>query len=100
MLFRSISSEDLSISFMADNFNMSYSSFSRKVKSITGLTVNEIIRKLRMKRAEDLLMSGDKSIAEISETVGYNSVAAFREAFKTEFGESPSNYINKIKSNI
>ena len=99
-ILKNISSEDLSISFMADNFNMSYSSFSRKVKSITGLTVNEIIRKLRMKRAEDLLMSGDKSIAEISETVGYNSVAAFREAFKTEFGESPSNYINKIKSNI
>ena len=95
-----IGTEELSISFLAEKFNMSYSSFSRKVKAVTGLTVNDIIKKIRMKRAEELLISGKNNVSEIAEIVGYNSVAAFREAFKGEYGESPSSYVNNIKKGV
>ena len=100
VIYSNINSDNLNIGFLAESFNMSYSSFTRKVKAVTGFTVNEVIRKIKMKRAEELLLAGKHSISEIAEMVGYNSLAAFREAFKNEFGVSPSAHINNIKQSV
>lgn len=93
-----MSSTQISISFLSEQLNMSYSAFSKKMKAVTGLTANEFIRKIKMNHAEQLLLSGKYNISEIAYQTGYNSMAYFREAFKAEFGLVPSRYISGLKT--
>lgn len=89
-------SEQINVTFLAEQVHMSYSSFSRKMKALTGMTVNELVRKIKMQHAEQLLLSRKYTVSEVVFLVGYNSMAYFREAFKSEFGVLPSNYLKDL----
>lgn len=89
-------SDRISIPFLSGQFNMSYSAFSKKIKAVTGMTVNEFVRKVKMQYAEQLLLSRKYSISEIAYRTGYNSMSYFREAFKAEFGVLPSKYLSNL----
>ncbi|MDR1632535.1 MAG: response regulator [Dysgonamonadaceae bacterium] len=93
-------SEDLDVEFIAQKVNMSHATLYRKIKALTGITVNEFIRKIRMKEAEELLLTGKYSISEVAFRVGINSVAYFRQCFKDEFGTSASEYLRKIQLTV
>jgi len=90
--------EQLNIAQIADQMNMSHSSLYRKIKTLTGLSANEFIRKIRMRNAEKLLLSCKYSIAEIIYKVGISTPAYFRQCFKEEFGVTPTEYMKNIKS--
>lgn len=75
---------------------MSHSTFYRKVKALTGMSANEYIRKIKMQHAEQMLLSGKYTIAEIGLKVGFNGSDSLRKAFKAEFGMSPSEYLKKM----
>ena len=89
--------EQLNISLIGDELNMSHSSLYRKIKSLTGLSVNEFIRKIRMRNAEKLLLSCKYSINEIIYKVGINTPSYFRQCFKEEFGVTPTDYLKNAK---
>lgn len=89
--------ERIDIPFIAKELSMSYSSLYRKIKALTGMSTGEFIRKVRIRKAEQLLLSGKYNISEITHQVGLNSVSYFRECFKDEYGMSPSEYLKKIK---
>ncbi|MDR0507994.1 MAG: AraC family transcriptional regulator, partial [Dysgonamonadaceae bacterium] len=90
-------SEDLDVEFIARQVNMSHSNLYKKIKALTGLSVNEFIRKTRMKQAEELLLTGKYTISEVAFRVGINKTAYFRQCFKEEFGVSASEYLKKIQ---
>jgi len=89
--------EQLNIAQIADHMNMSHSTLYRKIKTLTGLSANEFIRKIRMRNAEKLLLSCKFSVAEIIYKVGISTPAYFRQCFKEEFGVTPTEYIKNIK---
>lgn len=89
--------EKIDVPTIAQELSMSYSSLYRKVKALTGMSAGEFIRKMRLRKAEQLLLSGKYNISEIAHQVGLNSVSYFRECFKEEYGTSPSEYVKKIK---
>lgn len=93
MIKKYMESEQISVAFLAEQLHMSYSTFSRKIKALTGMTVNELVRKVKMQHAEQLLLSGRYTVSEVIFKVGYSSMAYFREAFKAEFGILPSDYM-------
>lgn len=72
---------------------MSSSTLFRKVKALTGISTNEFIRKIKMKHAEKLLLTGRYTISEISFKIGISSPVYFRQCFKEEFGVSPTEYL-------
>ncbi len=92
-----LGAEKIDIAFLAKQQNMSYTSFSRKVKAITGSTANDFVKDIKLQKAEQLLISRKYSISEVAFMVGYNSLAYFREAFKTKFGVLPSEYISNLE---
>jgi AraC-like DNA-binding protein len=49
----------------------------------------------RLQIAAQELLSGSKTLAEVSEQVGYESEAAFNRAFKREFGMPPAGWRKK-----
>ncbi|MCD8176792.1 MAG: helix-turn-helix transcriptional regulator [Tannerellaceae bacterium] len=76
---------------------MSYSSLYRKIKALTSMSINEFIRKIKIRKAESFLLSGEYTVSEVAYRVGFNSAAYFRKCFKEEFGDTPSEYLKKMK---
>lgn len=97
---QNIENEELNIPLIASQMNMSHSSLYRKIKALTDLTTNEFIRKVRMRVAEQLLLTKKYTVNEVMYKVGINgSSSHFRQSFKDEFGVNPSEYLLKRKEN-
>ncbi|MFT3751749.1 MAG: helix-turn-helix domain-containing protein [Paludibacter sp.] len=78
---------------LAQDMNMSVSTLWRKVKINTGQTPTEFIRKVRLKKAKQLLGNSNDPLWEVAMASGYNDVKYFSRCFRAEFGQSPSRYM-------
>jgi len=90
-----IQDEVLDAATLADKMNMSQSTLYRKLKGLTGKNINQLVRKVRIQKAAQLLRSGQYNVTEVSLMVGINSSIYFRQCFKEEFGILPSEYQKK-----
>jgi len=68
---------------------MSRSSFADNFKYMVGMSPMEYVTGWRMQIAYDELTSDNSSVMSIAEGCGYQSEAAFRKAFKKQFGVGP-----------
>ena len=93
-----VSNPDLKVDDLSKNAGMSRSPFFKKLKNLTGKTPNDFIRDIRLNQAAKLLLKSDLNITEIAYQTGFTSPKYFRECFKKQFGESPSQYIENKKS--
>lgn len=91
-----ISEPDFDVSILAEKVGMSRSSLTRKLKSITGLTPLEYIKKVKMKHAKILLEDRNKNVSDVSLFLGYFNRKHFTKCFKDEFGMTPSEYQKSI----
>lgn len=69
-----------------------------RFKAATGRTIGEEILERKLSAACDYLASGRMSISAIADFCGWNSLAAFRKAFKARFGVSPSRHHADLRS--
>lgn len=92
-----LKSNKLDINFLAAELFMSNSTLYRKMKSLTGLSTKEYVSRVRMKKAEELLLEGKLSVSEIAAEIGIDNTVYFRQCFKKEFGVSPSEYLKNLK---
>ena len=93
-----ISDSSLSVESLVENLALSRSVLQRKILSLVGETPNELIRRTRLIRAANLIERNFGNISEIALEVGFNNPAYFSEAFKKQFGMSPSQYQQKFTS--
>ena len=84
--------EHFSVDQLAATLCMSRMHLYRKLKALSGQSPNKVIRSIRLKKAAQLLLSGQYNVSEVTYMVGYNDLKSFREQFKKEFGVSPSDY--------
>ena len=80
----------------ARRVGMSVRNFVRRFKQATGDSPLIYLQKLRIAAAKRLLEGKHRSIQEISDTVGYEDVAFFRNLFQRHTGVSPSAYREKF----
>jgi AraC-like DNA-binding protein len=83
---------DLSLASLVRQFHVGKTTLCNAVKRDYRLTVNELIRNVRIERAGQLLQSGKQAIAQIAETVGIDDYNYFTKVFKKETGVPPSVY--------
>ncbi len=81
--------QDLDIAFLADKMCMSHSTLYRRIKSLTGMTANEYVRKHRLSKAMQLLRKGIPA-TQVAIQCGFNSSSYFTRCFKSEYGILPS----------
>jgi ligand-binding sensor domain-containing protein/signal transduction histidine kinase/DNA-binding response OmpR family regulator len=93
IIISNISDPNLSVEFLAENMNMSRSTLYRKINSISNLSPNDLINITRLKKAAELLNTGDYKIYEIAEMVGFNSQVSFGRSFQRQFNMTPSEYL-------
>ncbi|MNB71059.1 HTH-type transcriptional activator Btr [compost metagenome] len=65
---------------------------SRSFKEVTGYSVIAFFNKLKMDRAKDMLLTGDKKIKEVAQALGYSDEFYFSRIFKKTEGISPSEF--------
>ena len=57
-----------------------------------GIGLGAYVRRMRLHRARNLMLSTPQCLREIAEQCGYTSIYDFSRAFHREMGESPSRY--------
>lgn len=91
--------EEISLDSLSDIFFISKFHFHRLFTAFTGLSLQQFIRWLRLKRAAyQLVVNKDQSIINIAINAGFESHEAFSRAFKKACGLSPSQYRKKSDS--
>ncbi len=76
----------------ARRVGMSLRNFVRRFKQATGDSPLMYLQKLRIAAAKRLLEGDHRTVQEISDAVGYQDVAFFRNLFQRHTGVSPSAY--------
>jgi YesN/AraC family two-component response regulator len=87
-----IDNYDLNIELLCQQLNITHQQVYRKIKALTGQTVNEFIRTVRLKRAAQLLSESDLNISEIMYSVGFSNRSYFSKCFAEEFHMTPKEY--------
>lgn len=85
-------SEPITVEHIAYACGLNRSYLTRLFKDATGYTLQQYLIIYRMKMAMNMLTNTNKSIQEISSSVGYNDLFTFSKAFKRHFGHSPNHY--------
>ncbi|MCB0689219.1 MAG: helix-turn-helix domain-containing protein, partial [Saprospiraceae bacterium] len=78
---------------LAKQVHLSSRQLGRKLRAISDLTANQLIRTVRVETSKELLKKGGKTISEISLEVGFSSPQYFATVFKEEVGMSPGEFI-------
>jgi AraC-like DNA-binding protein len=76
------SSEELSLTRVAQAVNISGNYLSEKFKNVTGLNFVEYVACVRFEKACELLETVDRRISEIAFAVGFQSLSQFNRVFK------------------
>lgn len=84
--------EALSLSELAEKYNISYSYCSSLFTQRVGTSFSKYISDLRMSRAKELLETTSLPIGVICEQVGYQDYHYFAKTFRKTFGQTPSEY--------
>lgn len=86
---------DFNVLFLVREMGMSQSAFYRQIKAISGQSVVEFIRDIRMKRAAQLLATTSFRVSEVANLVGFEDIKHFRKTFQSLHSVSPSEYIRQ-----
>jgi AraC-like DNA-binding protein len=91
-----IADPELNIVFLAKSMGMSHSAIYKKIKAISGLSGNEFIRNIRLKRASQLLKTPGINISEVVYQVGFNNRSYFSKCFQDTFDMTPTQFVASL----
>lgn len=89
--------ENISIKELAIHSGMSEKYFISKFNYNAGISPKQYQIKCRMQLAANMLINSSKTIAQISEYIGYPDQYSFSKAFRKYFGESPSSFRKRVQ---
>lgn len=84
--------EEISLSMLSRQFNVSLGYLSALIKKETGTNYTDYVVAKRLNLAKELLSDESLSIQEIVERVGYKDYFHFNKLFKKHFGLTPSKH--------
>ncbi|WP_353137060.1 two-component regulator propeller domain-containing protein [Pseudopedobacter sp.] len=85
-------SSDFGVATLTQEIGMSKNVLYRKVNALTGLSVGDFIKSIKLKKAAILLKKKHLPISEVAFYAGFNDTKYFGKEFKKHFGKSPSQY--------
>lgn len=98
-IVENIQNPQLGVNSIADLFNLKRIQVYRKIKALTGKSVVNFIRMVRIKEAIKLMDTQKYNLTEIASMTGFNSASYFATSFKEECGKAPSEYLNENVKN-
>ena len=92
LMEKNIDNGDLMVADIVDKLAVSRTVFFKKLKMLTGLSPIEFIKEMRIKKAAQLIETGEYNMTEISYMVGINDPRYFSKCFKSKYGITPTEY--------
>lgn len=89
---------NLTVSGLAERFNLDRCYFSSWFTRKTGVTPSQYIINLRLEKAADLMLSHRETPSVAATSVGYSDIYNFSKSFKKKYGYSPKQFIQNSKS--
>ena len=88
---------DISLAWIADEYGINPSYFSKKFKDETGVNFIDYLTKVRVEQAKDLLSHTALSIGAVSLRVGFKEAKYFSRVFASVTGEKPTEYRDRVR---
>lgn len=77
---------------LSERFGYSTRQINRIIRSSMGMSYNDLIQYLKMRKANELIKQQSLSVKEISELLGYSDVSSFYRAYRKYYGNTPVRY--------
>jgi len=87
-----VDSDTIDVTKLSRELAMSRSVLYRKLKAITGNSIQDFVRVVKLRKAARLLIDTDHPIADIAFESGFSNSKHFSTAFRKQFGKTPSEY--------
>ena len=94
---KKMADSEFNIDSLVQEVGISRSGLFAKLKALTGMTPNDYIRLIRLRKAASLLVNEGISSSEACFQVGFSSPSYFSKCFQDQFGMSPSEFKKKNK---
>jgi len=85
----------ISVMEVAEHVALSYHHLCRKFRKETGLTVVELISRMRIEKAKNLLVTTPDPVNEIARQVGFTSTVQFHRTFRKQTDDTPMQFRKK-----
>jgi AraC-like DNA-binding protein len=92
---RNLNNPNFDVNDFASEIGMSRTQLYRKINALSGESVKEFIRIIRLKKAAELLVTTDSNVSEVAYSVGFNSLSYFTTSFTVYYGMNPSKFVEK-----
>jgi signal transduction histidine kinase/ligand-binding sensor domain-containing protein/CheY-like chemotaxis protein/AraC-like DNA-binding protein len=89
---------DLEVDTIAGKMGMGYSSLYKKIKQVTGMSLNSFIRFVSLRKAAELMINTNCNVNEAAFRTGFNDPKYFRKLFNKQFGLNPSEFIKRHRT--
>jgi signal transduction histidine kinase/DNA-binding response OmpR family regulator len=93
LLERELDNSNLNVKLITSELALSRSQLHRKIKSLTGKSINQFMREFRLEKAKELLLTGHFHVSEVCYKVGFTQPSYFAARYKEYFGSLPSELI-------
>ena len=87
-----LSDSGFTVDKLAEEIGLSRSQLHRKLIGLIGESPGDLVRKIRLNKATNLIEEKFGNISEIAREVGFSNPANFAQSFRHQFGISPSEY--------
>ncbi|MGD9158507.1 MAG: AraC family transcriptional regulator [Desulfobacteraceae bacterium] len=88
----------LNVENLAEEANMSISSFHNNFKTVTSKSPIQYIKDIRLQKARMLMVQDGISAVEAAFNVGYESASQFSREFKRHFGHTPADEAVRMRN--
>lgn len=92
--------DNFNISTLCEEMGIGHSNLYKRIKTISGLSVNGFIGFIRLRKAAELLINTKCNVNEAAYQVGLRDMKNFRDQFYKLFGMNPSVYMRKYRKNF
>lgn len=90
--------ENFNANDLALHLGMSYSLIYKKIKKITGKSVSEFTRNVRLRKVATLLITTDLQISQAASIAGFGDIKYFRKHFQQFYNLNPSEFKKKYQN--
>jgi len=88
---------DFDIEYLCGKMGMSRTSLYQKIKSISGQSIGDFVRTIRLNKAKEIMTGEDVSLTEVMYRIGIQTQSYFTKAFKKEFGKTPTQFMQDLE---
>lgn len=92
---KNLDNDMVELDSFAVELGLNRSLFYSKIKALTDISPYELLKKYRLQRANELILSGKYNISEVCDMTGFKSRTHFSRVYKDTFGVTPSKALPK-----